>query len=404
MALREGEGRPHRHRGRLHETTACRRARARRDRRTRGRPALGQPRRNHPRVRMVEPRSTRTRRTRRPRRRLPGYLDAVLALDVGEIEPAVRTAPRLAEDAVRLDAPVLASLGSVLGGLADIRRGRHGVRFRPTRRGDAAHPRRSGAAAVGGRRLLRRHPQLLPTRRHRAHARLDRRHAALVRVPHCGGGLLRHLPRAPSGTAGLGRRDRRGGTCVSRARAQTSPTPTSGWPVPDSTRSANCAVAAAISPAPKRPTSRPANWAPNRSRVRRWRVRARPDGAGVVGAASRGGKPRRPGSGAASCRRSSRWRCCAMRWPTRSTIATNSTQRQNNSVARVSRAWARHWRGSLLCAQGRAADAATELVAAIRLYREQHERYETARAYECLAAAHRASAMPTSPTPISPPP
>ena len=53
------------------------------------------------------------------------------------------------------------------------------------------------------------------------------------------------------------------------------------------------------------------------------------------------------------------------------------------------RAWARHWHGSLLCAQGRAGDAVPELVGAIRLYREQHERYETARAYECLARAHR---------------
>ena len=53
------------------------------------------------------------------------------------------------------------------------------------------------------------------------------------------------------------------------------------------------------------------------------------------------------------------------------------------------RAWARHWHGALLCAQGRAADAVAELVGAIRLYREQHERYETARAYECLARAHR---------------
>ena len=48
----------------------------------------------------------------------------------------------------------------------------------------------------------------------------------------------------------------------------------------------------------------------------------------------------------------------------------------------------RHWHGALLCAQGRAA-AVAELVGAIRIYREQHERYDTARAYECLARAHR---------------
>ena len=113
------------------------------------------------------------------------YLDAVLALDVGEIEPAVRTAPLLAEDAVRLDAPVLASSDRYsVDWPTSVAAARWPVSA--TRRGDAAHPRRSGAAAVGGRRLLHRHPQLLPTRRHRAHARLDRRRAAPVRVPHCG--------------------------------------------------------------------------------------------------------------------------------------------------------------------------------------------------------------------------
>ena len=54
------------------------------------------------------------------------------------------------------------------------------------------------------------------------------------------------------------------------------------------------------------------------------------------------------------------------------------------------RAWAAHARGALLVRQGRHADALGVLEAALREYRTQQSRYETAQVYEWMAIAHNA--------------
>jgi len=53
------------------------------------------------------------------------------------------------------------------------------------------------------------------------------------------------------------------------------------------------------------------------------------------------------------------------------------------------RGWAAHARGSILVRQGRHADALAALEAALREYRTQGWRYETAQVYEWMAVAHR---------------
>ncbi|WP_068272445.1 helix-turn-helix domain-containing protein [Aldersonia kunmingensis] len=53
------------------------------------------------------------------------------------------------------------------------------------------------------------------------------------------------------------------------------------------------------------------------------------------------------------------------------------------------RAWARQARGAVSCANGDFAAAVPDLLEAIKIYREQHARYETGRVYEWLARAHR---------------
>ena len=54
------------------------------------------------------------------------------------------------------------------------------------------------------------------------------------------------------------------------------------------------------------------------------------------------------------------------------------------------RAWAAHARGAVLVQQGRHADALGALEAALREYRTQQSRYETAQVYEWMAIAHKA--------------
>jgi DNA-binding NarL/FixJ family response regulator len=53
------------------------------------------------------------------------------------------------------------------------------------------------------------------------------------------------------------------------------------------------------------------------------------------------------------------------------------------------RAWAAHARGAILVQQDRHAEALESLEAALREYRTQQSRYETARVYEWMAVAHR---------------
>src|SRR5258705_8171943 len=53
------------------------------------------------------------------------------------------------------------------------------------------------------------------------------------------------------------------------------------------------------------------------------------------------------------------------------------------------RAWAAHARGAVLVQQGRHAEALDALQAALREYRTQQSRYETAQVYEWMALAHR---------------
>jgi DNA-binding NarL/FixJ family response regulator len=54
------------------------------------------------------------------------------------------------------------------------------------------------------------------------------------------------------------------------------------------------------------------------------------------------------------------------------------------------RAWARHARGAILVRQGQHAAALTELESALRDYRSQQWRYETAEVYGWMALAHQA--------------
>ena len=54
------------------------------------------------------------------------------------------------------------------------------------------------------------------------------------------------------------------------------------------------------------------------------------------------------------------------------------------------RAWAAHARGAVLVQQGRHAEALGALEAALREYRTQQSRYETAQVYEWMAIAHKA--------------
>jgi len=53
------------------------------------------------------------------------------------------------------------------------------------------------------------------------------------------------------------------------------------------------------------------------------------------------------------------------------------------------RAWAAHARGAILAHQGQHHDALASLEAALREYRTQQSRYETAQVYEWMAVAHR---------------
>lgn len=53
------------------------------------------------------------------------------------------------------------------------------------------------------------------------------------------------------------------------------------------------------------------------------------------------------------------------------------------------RAWAAHARGAILVQQGQHLDALASLEAALREYRTQQSRYETAQVYEWMAVAHR---------------
>ena len=53
------------------------------------------------------------------------------------------------------------------------------------------------------------------------------------------------------------------------------------------------------------------------------------------------------------------------------------------------RAWAAHARGAILVQQGQHPDALASLEAALREYRTQQSRYETAQVYEWMAVAHR---------------
>jgi DNA-binding NarL/FixJ family response regulator len=53
------------------------------------------------------------------------------------------------------------------------------------------------------------------------------------------------------------------------------------------------------------------------------------------------------------------------------------------------RAWAAHARGAVLVQQRRHAEALDALQAALREYRTQQSRYETAQVYEWMAIAHR---------------
>ena len=54
------------------------------------------------------------------------------------------------------------------------------------------------------------------------------------------------------------------------------------------------------------------------------------------------------------------------------------------------RAWAAHARGAVLERQGRHAEALDALESALREYRTQQSRYETAQVYEWMALAHKA--------------
>ena len=54
------------------------------------------------------------------------------------------------------------------------------------------------------------------------------------------------------------------------------------------------------------------------------------------------------------------------------------------------RAWAAHSRGTILAQQGRHAESLDALHAALREYRTQQSRYETAQVYEWMAVAHKA--------------
>ena len=54
------------------------------------------------------------------------------------------------------------------------------------------------------------------------------------------------------------------------------------------------------------------------------------------------------------------------------------------------RAWAAHSRGAILAQQGRHAESLDALHAALREYRTQQSRYETAQVYEWMAVAHKA--------------
>ena len=54
------------------------------------------------------------------------------------------------------------------------------------------------------------------------------------------------------------------------------------------------------------------------------------------------------------------------------------------------RAWAAHARGAILVQRGEYSDGLTVLQSALREYRIQKSRYETAQIYEWMALAHRA--------------
>ena len=67
------------------------------------------------------------------------------------------------------------------------------------------------------------------------------------------------------------------------------------------------------------------------------------------------------------------------------------------------RAWAAHARGAILVRRGRHAEALEPLQSALREYRTQQSRYDTAQVYEWMAIAHRALGDDERPPPTPPP-
>ncbi|HEY5854826.1 MAG TPA: LuxR C-terminal-related transcriptional regulator [Aldersonia sp.] len=316
------------------------------------------------------------------------YLDAALALEVGDTERALKVAPRLAEDAVRLDTPVLASLGLVLGGLADIRRGRTASGF--AQLDEAMLPILAGQvprlwAADVYCVVIHTCHQLADNVRMRAWTDAMQRwcetltwvdtYSGICRVHRlelqahdgeivegeqrlasaCADLVDTNVWVAGAGLYALGELRRRRGDLAGAHEAYEQARELGTEPLPG--QALAWCTAGRIEPA----------WSA---------LRAEAESRDALGRARLLPALVEVGLQRGSLAEAQHY------WDE---LEAAAEQFDSEGF----RAWARHWHGALLCAQGRAADAATELVAAIRLYRGQHERYGTARAYECLAHAHR---------------
>ena len=263
---------------------------------------------------------------------------------------------------------------------------------RAARRGAAAGARRTGADRMGRRHLLHGRASLPSAGRSAAHAGLDAVHGALVRRFRRIGHLRRRLRCAPPAIADRNQRlpPARGPT--GRVPAGRSRTSISGRPARATTNSARCAGFSAMADGAFAAFAQ-GSGAGHRSAAGRG-VAALPAWAIADTAMDRSSARDWPGrTGSAGCG------CCARPSRSRSPGSLDEAEqhlprtRIRRRSFRAHRVFApgRHTRAARSwCSAGEHAEALDALQSALRDYRVQQSRYETAQVYEWMALAHQA--------------
>ena len=165
---------------------------------------------------------------------------------------------------------------------------------------------------------------------------------------------------------------------------------TAGRPARVTTNSVRFAGCSAMPRVRSLRSREPGSWAPIRSPVRRccaaaWTITT-PRGP-ICGSRWRG---RTDSAACGCCAPPSRWRLPA---DDLDEAERHCDELESGAEAFGTpgfRAWAAHARGAMLAQQGRHAESLDALQAALREYRTQQSRYETAQVYEWMAVAHKA--------------